>query len=90
MFAYIVVNVPQEKITTKGIFKIVWGSKRKLQRNLSAKPAIKIFSRRGDLERHATTHQKSFFSCQKCVKQYSREYHLKRHQILRNGDSKIN
>ena len=43
MFPYIVVNVPQEKITTKNIPKTVWGSKRKLQKNLSVKPAIKFF-----------------------------------------------
>ena len=42
MFAYIVVNVPQEKITTKDIFKTVWGSKRKLQKNLSVKSAINM------------------------------------------------
>ena len=47
MFAYIVVNVPQEKITTKNISKTVWGSKRKLQKNLSVKPAIKFFQEEG-------------------------------------------
>ena len=53
-FAYIVVNVAQEKINTNDIFKTVWGSKRKLQKNLSVKPAIKFFSRRGNLERHCS------------------------------------
>ena len=53
-FAYIVVNVAQEKINTKDIFKMVWGSKRKLQKYLSVKPAIKFFSRRGNLERHCS------------------------------------
>ena len=89
VFAYILVNVPREKITTKDIFKAVWGIKRKLQKNVSVKPAIKFFQNR-NLKRHATSHQKSLFSCQKCGKQYSRENHLKRHQILCNGDSKIN
>ena len=37
MFAYIAVNVPQEETTTKYIFKIVWGSKRKLQKESECK-----------------------------------------------------
>ena len=57
VFAYILVNVPREKITTKDIFKAVWGIKRKLQKNVSVKPAIKFFQNR-NLERQATSHKK--------------------------------
>ena len=46
LFAYIVVNVPQEKKTTKDIFKILWESKRKLQKELECK-TCKFFKEEG-------------------------------------------
>ena len=46
LFAYIVVNVPQEKKTTKDIFKILWESKRKLQKEFECK-TCKFFKEEG-------------------------------------------
>ena len=64
------------------------GNQKKLAKEFECKTCNIVFSRRGNLEKHATTHQKPLLSCQMCGKQYSREDNLKRNQILRNG--KIN
>ena len=72
----------------KTYLKFCGKAKENCRKNLSVKLAS--FLRRGNLRRHAITHQKSLLNCQNCGKQYSGEDHLKRHQILCNGDSKIN
>ena len=49
------------------------GKQKKIAERMSVKPTG--FSK-GHLRRHATTHQKSLLSCQKCGKQYSRDDHF--------------
>ena len=47
------------------------GKQKKIAKESECKTCHKVFSVRGNLERHATTHQKSLLNCEKCVKQYS-------------------
>ena len=47
------------------------GKQKKIAKEFECKTCHKVFSVRGNLERHATTHQKSLLNCEKCGKQYS-------------------